>query len=96
MANELVHFRAWMDTKGPTLGAILGATSQLIESLQPHAAARGVTIATLVNDDAVTVRALLDGVNLAAVAGGHGVSAEDVIEGLGQVLGIASLVSTLF
>lgn len=95
MANDLLKFKEWTERNAATLPRILTATYDLVDKLSPKAAAANKSVADLVNDDAVTVRALLDGAGLAAIAGAHGVSVEQIMEGLGQVLGIASLVMAI-
>ena len=95
MSDELKVARDWFTRNSPNLHRILGATTELIEKLQPAAAAADKTIGQLVNDDEVTVRALLDGAGIAAIAGAHGVSVDLIMEGLGQVLGIVALVGAI-
>ncbi len=94
--SDLASFRTWMSQNSGNLEHLLSAASNLIDALVPKAQAQGMNVQDLVNDDMVTVRALADGVGLAEIAGAHGVTPEDVLGALVQVLKITTLVTAIF
>lgn len=92
MANFLDEYRAWIDNNSGNLFHLLDAAAELAGALKAPASARGKTVAQLVNDDAVTVRAIMDGVGLAEIAGSRNLSPEGVLEALGMTVKIATIV----
>jgi hypothetical protein len=92
MANFFDEYRDWMNRNSGNLGDLLSASVELAGKLKPAARKANRTIAQLVNSDAVTVRALADGVGLAEIAGAKGLSPESVLEALGMTVKFATVI----
>jgi hypothetical protein len=95
MARDLTKFRDWLNDNKAGLNELLGAASMMIEVLAPVGAGANTTVRDMLSDDPVTVRALLDAHNLAGIAGHANITPEKLIEALGQVLGVVTLVTAV-
>lgn len=95
MADFLSEYRAWMQRNKGTLYDLLDAGSELATKLQPKAKKANRTIAQLVNQDAMTVRALADGVGLAEIAGQRSLSPEGVLEALAMSVRFATVIGAI-
>lgn len=95
MPNFFDEYRSWMSRNGATLGALLDTSAELASKLQPAAKKANRTIVQLVNGDAVTVRALADGVGLAEIAGAKSLSPKAVLEALGMTVRFATLIGAI-
>ncbi len=96
--SDLANFREWASENKNGLVNLLGAAGQLIDALRPKAQAQGMNVQQLLelNDDPTTMRAILDGVNIAEIAGQNGITIEKAMEALGQVLNVAKLATAIF
>ena len=92
MATVIEEYSTWMRANGADLQGLMAGAAQLATALQPQATRRRFSVAQLVNGDAVTVRALADGVGLAAIAGEHGVDAAKILEALAMTVKFATFI----
>ena len=92
MATVIEEYSAWMQANGAHLQGLMAGVAELATALQPAAARKRFSVAQLVNGDAVTVRALADGVGLAAIAGKHSVDPAKVLEALAMTVKFATFI----
>lgn len=94
MADFFNEYQAWLGRNGDNLQQLLSVSGEMFKRLRGHIESEGLdtSIATLINDDAVTVRAMLDGLGLAEIAGQNQLSPESIIEALGMTLKMATLI----
>lgn len=95
MANFLEDYRDWMSRNSGNLATLLDASVDLAAKLQPKAKRANRSIAQLVNQDAMTVRALADGVGLAEIAGQRSLSPEGVLEALAMSVKFATVIGAM-
>ena len=88
--TEFAKATAWIQRKGPALGAALTAGVDLLTSWRVTAAAQGKTVPALVSDDPSVQRAMADAANIAAIAGRHGVTIDDALEAARMVLALTT------
>lgn len=92
MANAIDEYRDWMNANSGQLRALLEASAEIATALRPVATRRRMSVAQLVNGDAVTVRAMADGVGLAGIAGVHSVDPDGVLKALAMTVKFATII----